>query len=231
MKNILKIQELEREIRKLSASSGSSRESAEYEQIKENRRIIRDNITSLEQAAGTIAKQLEQITNRYEQLQAKAEITNKQKPEIADVNNISTIVEDANYLTSELAKIEQKMRELNDRSTKLVNEFNIAMTNQYNMRTRQSQLKQILDQKQANVLPLIEEKQAQIKKLEADVDKSMYEKYRNLVKDNIFPVFVHLKDNRCSACRMEQSLHFIQKLKQTGMLSCEECRRIILADD
>ena len=99
------------------------------------------------------------------------------------------------------------------------------------MKFKQDKLKEIIDQKQAGVLPDIEKKEAEIKKLESSVDKAMYEKYKSLRNDNIFPVFVHLRSNRCGGCQMEQSLNFVQKLKQNGMLPCEECRRIILADD
>lgn len=231
MKNILKIQELEREIRKLKASTGNSRENALYEQLKENRKVIRDNLNNIEHMAGVITKQIDQISSRYDQLKAKSEIIAKQKPEMAGINNIGNIVEDANYLTSELAKLEQKMRELNDKASRLANEFNSAMADQREMKAKQDKVKTIIDGKQANILPELESKQAEIKKLEASVDKVMYEKYRSLCKDNIFPVFVHLLGNRCGGCQMEQSLNFIQKLKQTGMLPCEECRRIILADD
>lgn len=231
MKNILKIQELEREIRKLKATTGNSRENTLYEQLRENRKVVRDNLNKIEQTAGVIAKQFEQIQQRYEQLNAKSEITSKQKPETAGISTIGNLVEDANYLTSELAKLEQKMRELNDKASRLVGEFNVAMTDQREMKFKQDKLKEIIDQKQAGVLPDIEKKEAEIKKLESSVDKAMYEKYKSLRNDNIFPVFVHLHSNRCGGCQMEQSLNFVQKLKQNGMLPCEECRRIILADD
>ena len=231
MKNILKIQELERQIRKLKATAGNSPENAKYEQLKKSRKAVLDSINNLEHNAGVIAKQFEQITSRYEQLNAKSEITAKQKPEKTGINNIGNLVEDANYLTSELAKLEQKMRELNEKANRLVGEFNSAMSEFIAMKAKQDQIKKIVDQKNASILPEIYEKEAEIKKLEVSVDKQMYEKYKSLRNDNIFPVFVHLRDNRCGACQMVQSLNFIQKLKQAGMLPCEECRRIILSDE
>lgn len=231
MKNILKIQQLESEIRKLQSSANNSRENALYEQLKENRKVVRDNINRIESNANALAKQFEQMTARYEQLNAKSEITAKQKPEMVGASNIGNLVEDANYLTGELAKLEQKMRELNDKASRLVNEFNMAMAEFRELKFKQDKMKKIVDDKKATVLPEIADKQAEIKKLEAGVDKAMYEKYKTLRDDNIFPVFVHLRGNRCGGCQMEQSLNFIQKLKQKGMLPCEECRCIILADD
>ena len=210
MNNILKIQELERQIRKLKASTGNSPETAKYEQIKKARKAVLDNMNAIENSASVIAKQFEQINSRFEQLNAKSEITAKQKPEMAGINNIANVIEDANYLTSELAKLEQKMRDLNDKSNRLVSEFNTAMNEFIAMKAKQDQIKKIVEQKQASILPEISEKEAEIKKLEDSVDKLMYDKYKSLLNDNIFPVFVRLRDNRCGACQMVQSLNFIQ---------------------
>ncbi len=231
MKNVLKIQELERQIRKLKSSTGNSPENAKYEQIKSARKQVFNNMNSIDNTAAMIVKQFEQVMARFEQLNAKSEITAKQKPEKTGIANIGNVIEDANYLTSELAKLEQKLRNLNDKANRLSGEFTAAMNEFKVLTAKQEQIRKIVDQKQASIMPEVAEKEAEIKKLEASVDKAMYEKYKNLRNDNIFPVFVRLNDNRCGACRLEQSLNFIQKLKQAGMLPCEQCRRIILSDD
>ncbi|MBO5910385.1 MAG: hypothetical protein J6Q15_02625 [Clostridia bacterium] len=231
MKNILKIQDLERKLVALKLKTSLSKANTYYEQIRKNRKVIVENLNNIEHNAGVIAKQYDQINNRYEQLNAKSEIASKQNPDKAGISNITTVVEDANYLTSELAKLEQKLRELNDMTSRLLNEYNKAMQDLRDMTIKQNQMKQQIDADQATILPQLEEIEAEIKKLEAGADKELYNKYKTLRKDVKLPIFVHLKDNRCGACQMEQSLNFIQKLKQTGMLPCEECRRIILADD
>lgn len=231
MKNILKIQELERQIRKLQSTATKSSDNEIYEQLKKNRKVLLDKMNSLDDLAGVVAKQFQQIAKRYEQLNAKSEIVSKQKPEKTGASNIGSLVEEANYLTSELAKLEQKMRELNDKINRIDSEFNVSMISFREMKQKQDIIKKKIDEKQANISPEVAEKEAQIKKLEASVDKELYQKYKSLRDDNIFPVFVPLRDNRCGACQMVQSLNFIQKLKQKGMLPCEECRRIILSDD
>ena len=231
MKSILKIQELERQIRKLSASVNNSRENAMYDKIKENRKAVRDNLNNIEHNAGVLAKQFDQINQRYEQLSAKSEITAKQKPEITGESNIANLVEDANYLTSELAKLEQKMRELNKNVNELLVAYNRSYAELKTMTNQQNALKNEIQQKEANLLPQKAEIEAQIKALEPKVDKAIYEKYKSMRNDNIFPVFVPLRNNCCGGCLMEQSLRFVEKLKKNGMLSCENCGRIILSDD
>ena len=231
MKTILKIQELEREIKKLSASVNNSRENAMYDKIKENRKAVRDNLNNIEHNAGVLAKQFDQINKRYEQLNAKSEITAKHKPAMANVDNISSIVEDANYLTSELAKLEQKMRELNKNVNELLVAYNRSYAELKTMTTQQNVIKEEIRIKEEKMLPQKAKIEAEIAKLEPKADKALYTKYKSMRDDNIFPVFVPLRNNCCGGCLMEQSLHFVEKLKKNGMLPCENCNRIILSDD
>ena len=61
---------------------------------------------------------------------------------MANVDNISSIVEDANYLTSELAKLEQKMRDLNKNVNELLVAYNRSYAELKTMTTQQNALKE-----------------------------------------------------------------------------------------
>jgi len=231
MKTILKIQELEQQIKKIKSGVDNSRESkllAEFTNVMREGRTFVNNIADV---SNDIMNEFNEINKKYEMLTAKSEITAKQKPEMAGIGNIGNLIDDANYLTSELALLEQRMRELTDKSAKLLNDYNTAMAKLKDTKAKCDALKDMIAKKNETATPEIVSIEAQIKQLEPKADSAMYEKYKAMRGDNIFPVFVHLKSNRCGWCQMEQSLNFIQKLKQKGMLPCEECRRIILSDD
>ena len=231
MKNILKIQELDAQIRKIKASIDNSRENkllAEFTKVMKEGRNFVNNIAEV---SNEIIKEFNEINKKFDLLNAKSDITLKLKPETAGIDSVGKLIDDSNYLTSELAILEQRMRELTERGSRLLNDYNTAMNKLKDTKSKCDALKEMLAKKKEAVHTEITNLQAQIKKLEGDVDEKLYEKYKSMLKDNIFPVFVHLKSNRCGGCQMEQSLNFIQKLKQKGMLPCEECRRIILADE
>ncbi len=233
MKNILKIQELEAKIKSLGQNSEKSAENQLYDRLKESRKVLLDSFNTIDKNAETLAKQFNQIAKKYEQLNAKSEITAKQKPEMMGVSNIGALVEDANYLTSELAKLEQKMRELNKNINDNLAQYNRAYAELKDVTIKMTSMKKTLDVQKANVLPKIQELEEEIKKLEPKADKELYAKYKSMRADKIFPVFVHLSGNRCgnNRCRLEQSLSFIENLKKSRMLPCENCRSIIIIDD
>lgn len=231
MDKILKIQQLDAQIRKIKAGVDNSKENrllAEFTKVMKEGRSFVNNIANI---SNEIIKEFNEINKKYELLTAKAEITAKLKPEVASVDNIGNIIDDANYLTSEFAMLEQRMRELTEKSSRLLNDYNTAMNKLKDTKSKCDALKDMIAKKTESASPEIVKLEAEIKSLEKEADPKLLEKYKSMLKDNIFPVFVHLKGNRCGGCQMEQSLSFIQKLKQHGMASCEECRRIILADN
>ena len=231
MDKILKIQQLDAQIRKIKAGVDNSKENkllAEFTKVMKEGRSFVNNIANI---SNEIIKEFNEINKKYELLTAKAEITAKLKPEVASVDNIGNIIDDANYLTSEFAMLEQRMRELTEKSSRLLNDYNTAMNKLKDTKSKCDALKDMIAKKTESASPEIVKLEAEIKSLEKEADSKLLEKYKSMLKDNIFPVFVHLKGNRCGGCQMEQSLSFIQKLKQHGMASCEECRRIILADN
>lgn len=231
MKNILKIQDLEMQIENLQKKVDSSPEKKQYEQIKKNRTVLIKNIETLDYNAGVLAKQIQQINKKYEELKGRSEITAKQKPEIMSVDNIDKLIEDANSLTGELANLELKLIEMNKMINEVVNNYARSYDELRTMTQKQQSLKGIVEQQQQSLVPKIAEIKQQIAKLEPLADKTLYEKYRSM--SSSLPVFVHLKGNRCGniRCGIELSLRFIENLKQARMLPCENCRSIIIADD
>lgn len=231
MNNILKIQELEGKIRKLNNGVENSRENKLLAEFTKVMKEGRDFVNNIAKISNDIIKEFDAISKKYEMLNAKAEITSKLKPEKAGIENVGNIIEDANYLTGEFVSLEQKMRELTERSARLLNDYNTAMNKLKDTKSKCDALKDMLAKKKESLSPEISKLEQQIKQLEPKADAKMYEKYKAMRADNIFPAFVYTMSNRCGGCQMELPLVFMQKLKQKGMLTCEECHRLILADN
>ena len=75
--------------------------------------------------------------------------------------------------------------------------------------------------------PKIDELTETLSKMEKDLNKEDFAKYKQLKNDNIFPVFVPINEKVCSACRMEVPSAKLDKLKNEKYIACEQCRRLI----
>ena len=60
------------------------------------------------------------------------------------------------------------------------------------------------------------------------MDKQLLLEYKKRRNDNIFPVVVPLEGkNFCGRCRMELPMAAISKINDTGVITCEHCKRLV----
>ena len=68
----------------------------------------------------------------------------------------------------------------------------------------------------------------ELESLENTVDKRLLEEYKKRRNDNIFPVVVPLEGkNFCGRCRMELPMVAISRINDTGVITCEHCKRLV----
>ena len=79
----------------------------------------------------------------------------------------------------------------------------------------------------AEVEPKRKALEKELATLEKTADKALLSKYKKLREDNIFPVFVSLLNNKCGGCHTDVSSAFVNKLKASGCLECEQCGKIV----
>lgn len=228
MTYILEIQKLDGQKRKAKATVDNSKESKLLQQFTNIMKEGRAFISNISKAAYELINEYNELAKSYNLNLGKSEIVAKQKVEQSNLENLSGLVDSTNVLASECALMEQRMKDLTDKSSKLLNDYNVAMNQLKNTKSKVDTLKDMLNKMNENIQPTLNELDKKIEQLEPNVDKALLEKYKKMRDDNIFPVFVNLNGNRCGGCQMELPLSFIEKLKEKKSLSCEECHRIIL---
>lgn len=230
MNNIFKIQEIDGEIIKLKRSINNSIESKQLNMLSDIMREGKSFIKQTENSAEQLLKEFNELKRDYEKQFGNSEITLKQKIENTSIDNIHNLIVDTNGLAGNFAEMEQMSKNLNERIQRLLNDYKSAMTKLKITKEKYNFLKEKVSKLEQGVQPQVEKFKEQIAVLAKDADPEMYEIYKKLRQDNVYPVFVRLENNRCGGCKMEMSLNFIEKLKGKKMLHCEECRRIIIND-
>lgn len=228
MNAVLEIQKLEGTKRKLQANLNNSKEAkllAEFTKVMKEGKQFVENVSEV---ASEMVKEYNEIEKKYNNYLAKAEITEKQSIEKSNLESLDMLVDSTSSLASDCSFMEQRMRELTEKSTKLLNDYTVAMNQLKDTKQKVNTLKQITLKMEENLKPQLEEIDNQILDLEKKASKEDLEVYKKMLNDNIFPVFVSLNGNRCGGCQMELPLSLVEKLKLKGRLHCEECRRIIL---
>ena len=228
MNTVLEIQKLDAQKRKLKSNLNNSKESKLLEQFTKVMKEGRQFVANVSSAASEMVKEYNEISKKYQAFLGKAEITEKQSIEKSSVESLNVLIDSSSSLASDCAFMEQRMRELTDKSTKLLNDYTLAMNQLKETKKKVDALKEMIAKMQDGLTPQLAEIDKQIQTLEAKANKEAYEIYKKMLNDNIFPVYVHLNGNRCGGCQMELPLSFVERLRIKGQLPCEECRRIIL---
>ncbi|MBE5746064.1 MAG: hypothetical protein E7359_02120 [Clostridiales bacterium] len=231
MKELLKYQELDIELKKIEKKvNGSeffknvnkSKEIAKKSQIRmieineEAKKIIED----INKIAGVKNKGLD-LVQKY----VNTNVDNMQEKDVLEIaNKIKPIRKNLEELISRLNILENKM-------ARLLEEFDNMKKQIINSKKVYDENKGKLDSLKEEVEPEIEKAKQKLQNQEKNVNPDLILKYRNLKREGVFPVLVSLNEGKsCGYCRVEQSMHKLEKLKLTGFTECEQCHRIIISD-
>ena len=135
------------------------------------------------------------------------------------------ILNNLNYLEKMLQKCAENIN-----NTLL--EFNKTKKLYDEARRQFVECKKKIEEENEALTPVKEKLEKELLTLEKDVDKTLMAEYKKRRNDNIFPVVVPLEGkNFCGRCRMELPMAAISKLKNTGVITCEHCKRLIYQKD
>lgn len=229
MKTILEIQNLDRQIRSLEREVDKCPASIDF---KNYRRIMQEGklrFEQLETQADEIIKNYNKSATRMSKYKGNSEIIKKRNVENINLDNVSTLISDANSLVGELSDEHRRMEDLVRRSEEIVRKSQALSAKLTEAKKHAGTIKAKIESKKQEVAPKIAEIEKKIKALEPSIkDKEKYDKYLAMKQAGIFPVYVHLEGEFCGGCKVELPLNFIEKLKTKHMLPCEHCNRIIM---
>lgn len=231
MKTILEIQKLDRQIKMLEREVAKCPASVDFQNYKKFMAEGRIRLEQLEKQANGIIKSYNTASTKFARLQGDSAIVRKENTENISLENVSNLIGEANSLVGELSEESRQMEELVRRAEEVVRKSQELSQKLTEAKMRSVSIKARIDAKQKEVAPKIAAIQKQIAELESKVkDKDLYEKYKTMKANGIFPVYVPLENDFCGGCKVELSLNFIEKLKNQKMLTCEHCGRIIMLD-
>lgn len=232
MNTILEIQKLDRQIRALEREVEKCPASIDFKNYKKVLQEGKLRFEQLESQADDIIKNYNNEINKYSKYKGNSEIVKKRNVSEINIDNISTLISDANSLTSELIEENRKVEDLVRKSEDIVRRSADLSNKLTEAKLRANTIKARIEAKKQEVAPKIAEIEKRIKLLEPKVqDREKYEKYKQMKENGIFPVYVYLEGEYCGGCKVELPLNFVERLKTKKMLPCEHCGRIIMFEE
>jgi len=227
LKQILEYQKKDGEVIKLERELNSNENKKIYTQMVA---IVKDAQTKsniLEKQAAELNENYEQLKRTYEEnIKSANIISNKNIEEVSD-SDLNMMEEIAQTIINNLTILEKKLKNQAEKVNAVLRDFEQTKIKYNQAKEKYNTHKKLFDEVSLKLQPEIDNKNAELKKLEKNIDETILAKYKKRRTDNIFPVLVPAMEKACGGCRMELSSSSLSDLKNNGMLECEHCRRII----
>lgn len=185
---------------------------------------------ALENKAGEIIKDYENIKKTYEENVSQFEKFISKNLEEVSEKDLDTITNATNSIINNLNILEKKLFSTAEILNTVLNDFNQTKKTYGTARLKYAEHKKEYEEELKDKTPQIEEIKKELNQLEKNIDAKLLSKYKQLRADRIYPAFVRLIDKSCGGCRMERSAAEIDKIKTLGYLECENCHRIIIGE-
>lgn len=229
MQTILEIQKYDRQIRLLNREVEKCPASIDFKNYKRLMQEGKARFDQLENQATEIIKNYNLAVNKLNKCKGNSDIIKKKNVDSINLENVSSLITDANSLVGELSEENRRVEDLVRMSEEIVRKSAELSNKLTEAKRRSGAIKEKIEAKKQEIIPKIAEIEKKIASLEPkvkDVDK--YNTYKDMKNKGIFPVYVNIEDNFCGGCKVELSLNFIEKLKLKKFLTCEHCGRIIM---
>ena len=227
IEKILEYQKKDFDIIKLERQLDNNEDKKIYQSMIGIVKDAQNKSTSLDKEASALIQEYKNLEKTYnENLKSCGVVLNTKLDKVSeeDLTNVGAVASD---IINNMSILEKKLMYLAERVNSILGEFENTKKRYNVAKQKYSAHKSAYEKKQSELLPEIEKKKQEIKKLESGIDPVYLAKYKQRRADKIYPVLVPLIDKTCGGCRMELPSASLQKLKENGFLECEHCRRII----
>jgi len=225
---LLKYQETDAKLRKIEQEVNGSDERKKYAQARKFIENAGEKLDSLDARAVELKRIATVLTKKYLELndvlkEMNAEL-DEEFPEGADMSfyerNAQGLSDGIKALKNDINGLVEKIKAAQDEYQRLKSQT-IKMQKQYTeYKERFSKIKEEHSGE-------TEEITAILSSLEEGISKENMARYKNKRKENIFPVFVPMKNDRCSMCGMDLPIALRSKLDGGGLIECDSCHRYI----
>ena len=215
------------ELRKLEKQINGSNEKNVMNQMIAYVKSAQNKSLELEKSAKKLTDDYEMLKVEYDKnFKLIKQLTSKSAEELSEQEMEETFNK-INLVSSNLYMIERNLNINVNNIKSILKEFENTKNQVIVARTKHKESKAKYDQLVAEISPKMEAVKAEMAKLEKSIKPELLIRYKEKKHDNIFPVFVGLKDGNCGGCMMAQPKGKLDKLKTDGYIVCEQCGRII----
>lgn len=228
IESLLKYQEADEELYKVEQKISNSPLRAKMGEYATIAKKAQAHSNELEAEAERLIADISDIKDKYAINKSKADEMLGRNIEDLSASDLDKLGVLKSKLMSNLNILEKMLQKSAENINHILADFNKTKKVYDEARSKHNECKEKIEQEAKALEPEKEKIKKGLVALEKGVEPNLLAEYKKKRNDNIFPVIVPLENgNFCGRCRMELPKVAISKLKETGVITCEHCKRFV----
>ena len=228
IESLLKYQKADEELYKVEQKISNSPFKKKANELAAVAKRAQARSTELEAEAERLIAEISEIKQNYKTNMSKADEMLGKNVEELGIEELDKLGVLKSKLLSNLNILEKMLQKSAENINHILAEFNKTKKLYDEARTKYNECKEKVEEESKTLEPEKEKIRKGLVALEKEVDPALLAEYKKKRNDNIFPVIVPLEnDNFCGRCRMELPKVAISRIKETGVITCEHCKRFV----
>ena len=227
IQNILKYQNIERDLIKIENELHSSVERKKAQTAKSFLLESEENVGKIDRRAEELVNLFNKAKKSYEDNKLTIEDYEKTISTLKSEDEAAYLFKKVNQILESLKNIEREITAISkdiDDVAKAFGDFKVKYNHARKEYSNNKEKYDIIKNEKADSIKSVNTK---LQELSKKIDPAIMEKYNKKRDDKIFPVLVPVRDNMCGGCSMQISLKEMDKLKTSNIIECENCHRLI----
>lgn len=184
--------------------------------------------TELENEANNVLKEIDELKNNFNQNKKSLDSLLKKELDSLSMEELDKLSTFKGKILSNLNSLEKMLQKSAEKINSILVEFNKTKKMYDSAKAQFEECKAKIQEETKMLEPEKEKLKKELLELEKAVNPKLMEEYKKRRNDNIFPVIVSLEGkNFCGRCRMELPMAAISKINDTGVITCEHCKRLV----
>ncbi len=228
IESLLKYQKADEELYRVEQKISNSPYKKKANELAQLAKKAQTRSTELENEAERLIAEISDIKEKYNFNKSKSDEMLEKNIEDLSVEDLDKLNALKSKLLSNLNILEKMLQKSAESINHILSEFNKTKKLYDDAKTKYGQCKEKIDEESKVLEPEKEKIRKSLVALEKEVEPSLMAEYKKKRNDNIFPVIVPLENNNfCGRCRMELPKVAISRIKDTGVITCEHCKRFV----
>lgn len=228
IENLLKYQKLDEELFRIEQKISNSQYRKKANELTAVAKKTQAKSAELEAEAERLIAEIADIKEKYNINKSKSDEMLKTNVDGLSFEEIDKINSLKQKVVSNLNILEKMLQKSAESINRILAEFNKTKKLFDEAKSQYAICKQKIDEETKFYEPEKEKLKKQLLVLEKDVSPEIMAEYKKKRNDNIFPVIVPLEGNNfCGRCRMELPKVALSRIKDSGVIVCEHCKRFI----